>query len=118
MKLINSSIRNSLSQLKQNWLLAVISNSEREIKDTDMELISDACLGEPHRFWKPKLEILEGYKNEIDGNDSDQSSSVEESDSCEVEKDQEDEMSDSMQEYDEYLESLMQKDSEQQMMPD
>ncbi|KAA6401811.1 MAG: hypothetical protein EZS28_002660 [Streblomastix strix] len=98
-----------------NWLLAIISNSEEEIKDEDAELISEAWLGEPHRFWQPKLQILEGYNNKFDGSDSDQSFSEDESDSSEVETDEEDDMSDSVQEYEEYIESLMQKDSEQYM---
>ncbi|KAA6370703.1 MAG: hypothetical protein EZS28_033770 [Streblomastix strix] len=115
---IKSSIRNCLSQHRLNQLLAIISNSEGEIKDIDAELISDAQLGEPHRFLKPKLEILEGYNNEINRSNSDQTSSEEESDSSEVQKDDEDDMSDSVQEYDEYIESLMQKDSKQQMKPE
>ncbi|KAA6398851.1 MAG: hypothetical protein EZS28_005620 [Streblomastix strix] len=118
MKRIKSSTRNRLSQPMLNWLLAIISNSEDEINDVDAELISKAWLGEPHRFWQLKLQILEGYNNVFDGSDSDQPSSVEESDSIEVETDEEDDMSDSLQEYDEYIESLMQKDSEQQMKPE
>ncbi|KAA6393844.1 MAG: hypothetical protein EZS28_010634 [Streblomastix strix] len=118
MKRIKSSTRNRLSQPMLNWLLAIISNLEEKIKDEDSELISEAWLGEPHRFWQPKSQILEGYNNEFDGSDSDQSSFEEEYDSSEDETDEEDDMSDSLQEYDEYIESLMQKDSEQQIKPE
>ncbi|KAA6338620.1 MAG: hypothetical protein EZS28_052683 [Streblomastix strix] len=115
---IMSSTRNSLSQHRLNWLQVIISSSDEDIKDVDVELISEVWQGEPHRFWNLKSEILYGYKNEIDGSDSDQSSSEEDSDSSEVEKDEEDDMSDSVQGYDQYIESSMQKDSEQWMKPE
>ncbi|KAA6362066.1 MAG: hypothetical protein EZS28_042406, partial [Streblomastix strix] len=93
-------------------------NRQEEIKDEDAELISEAWLGEPDRFWQPKSQILERYNKEFDRYDSDQSSSEEDSDSSEDETDEEDDKLDSLQEYDEYIESLMQKDSEQQMKPE
>ncbi|KAA6377119.1 MAG: hypothetical protein EZS28_027354 [Streblomastix strix] len=118
MKRIKSSTRNRLSQPMLNWLLAIISNSKDEIKKEDAELISETWLGEPYRFQQPKSQILERYNNEFDGSDSDQSSSEEDSDSSEIETVEEDDMSDSMQEYDEYIKNLILKDSEQQMKPE